>query len=176
MDRGSTPLVSTNFKNRGQKILLKTRIFALFVYFKQKITRKLHESGVLKAQILRYLCFFLFINYQYNLQLYLEHLDKAICMNKEQLAAVVIPFNKEVLENHGALNGALSGANKSDLTELENKVYEAVKINQNLTAKEISENLMIPFRSVQRYLSTLKEKGFIVREGSNKTGYWKIIK
>ena len=89
---------------------------------------------------------------------------------------VVIPFNKEVLENHGALNGALSGANKSDLTELENKVYEAVKINQNLTAKEISENLMIPFRSVQRYLSTLKEKGFIVREGSNKTGYWKIIK
>ena len=76
----------------------------------------------------------------------------------------------------GALNDALSGANKSDLTELENKVYEAVKINQNLTAKEISENLMIPFRSVQRYLSTLKEKGFIVREGSNKTGYWKIIK
>ena len=76
----------------------------------------------------------------------------------------------------GVINGALSGANKSDLTELENKVYEAVKINQNLTAKEISENLMIPFRSVQRYLSTLKEKGFIVREGSNKTGYWKIIK
>ena len=48
----------------------------------------------------------------------------------------------------GVINGTLSGANKSDLTELENKVYEAVKINQNLTAKEKSENLMIPFRSV----------------------------
>ena len=71
----------------------------------------------------------------------------------------------------GVINGALSGANKSDLTELENKVYEAVKINQNLTAKEISENLMIPFRSVQRYLSTLKEKGFIVRE-CYIDGYW----
>ena len=76
----------------------------------------------------------------------------------------------------GVINGALSGVNKSELNELENKVFEAIKTNPNLTAKEIGENYMIPFRSVQRYLSTLKEKGFIVREGSNKTGYWKIIK
>ena len=89
---------------------------------------------------------------------------------------VTIPFNTEVLENHGALSGALSGVNNIELNELESKVYEAIKINQNLTAKEISENLYIPFRSVQRYLATLKEKGFIVREGSNKKGYWKIIK
>ena len=89
---------------------------------------------------------------------------------------VTIPFNNEVLENHGALSGALSGVNNIELNELESKVYEAIKINQNLTAKEISENLHIPFRSVQRYLATLKEKGFIVREGSNKKGYWKIIK
>ena len=89
---------------------------------------------------------------------------------------VIIPFNKEVLENHGALNGALSGVNKSELNELENKVFEAIKINPNLTAKEISVNFAIPFRSVQRYISILKDKGFIVREGSNKTGYWKIIK
>lgn len=64
--------------------------------------------------------------------------------------------------------GALSGVNSNELNKLESKVYEAIKINQNLTAKEISENLYIPFRSVQRYLATLKEKGFIVREGSNK--------
>ena len=88
---------------------------------------------------------------------------------------VIIPFDKEVLDNHGVLSGSLSGVNKSELNELENKVYEAIKINPNLTAKEIRPNLAIPFRSVQRYLSTLKEKGFIVREGSNKTGYWKII-
>ena len=57
-------------------------------------------------------------------------------------------FNKEVLENHGALNGALSGINKSELNELENKVFEAIKINPNLTAKEISVNFAITFRSV----------------------------
>ena len=36
--------------------------------------------------------------------------------------------------------GALSGVNNIELNELESKVYEAIKINQNLTAKEISEN------------------------------------
>lgn len=76
----------------------------------------------------------------------------------------------------GLNNGALSGVNNIELNELESKVYEAIKINRNLTAKEISENLYIPFRSVQRYLAALKEKGFIVKEGSNKKGYWKIIK
>ena len=59
---------------------------------------------------------------------------------------------------------------------LESKVLEAIKMNPNLTAKEISESLLIPFRSVQRYISFLKENGFISREGSNKKGYWKIIK
>ena len=55
------------------------------------------------------------------------------------------------------------------------KVYEAVRINPNLTAKEISLNLTIPFRSFQLYLSTLKERGFIVREGSNKKGIGKQL-
>ena len=86
--------------------------------------------------------------------------------------------DKIIVKNRcfGVINGALSGVNKSELNELENKVFEAIKINPNLTAKEISVNCAIPFRSVQRYISILKDKGFIVREGSNKTGYWKIIK
>ena len=71
-----------------------------------------------------------------------------------------------MVRKFGVINSALSGVNNIELNELENKVYEAIKINQNLTAREINENLYIPFRSVQRYLATLKEKGFIVREGS----------
>ena len=42
---------------------------------------------------------------------------------------ITIPFNTEVLENHGALSGALSGVNNIELNELESKVYEAIKIN-----------------------------------------------
>ncbi len=34
----------------------------------------------------------------------------------------------------------------------------------------------MPFRSTQRYIFNLREKGFIERVGSNKNGHWKIIK
>lgn len=45
-----------------------------------------------------------------------------------------------LVHKFGALSGALSGVNNIELNELESKVYEAIKINQNLTAKEKNEN------------------------------------
>ena len=66
----------------------------------------------------------------------------------------------------GVINGALSGANKSDLTELENKVYEAVKINQNLTWK-ILVPLDVLFLMFQIYGVTI-EKLFLLYENSKK--------
>ena len=66
----------------------------------------------------------------------------------------------------GVINGALSGANKIDLTELENKVYEAVKINQNLTGK-ILIPLDVLFLMFQIYGVTI-EKLFLLYENSKK--------
>ena len=39
----------------------------------------------------------------------------------------------------------------------------------------ISENTEMSTRTVQRILASLKEKEFIIRMGSDKTGYWKVI-
>lgn len=89
---------------------------------------------------------------------------------------VVIPFNTEVLLNHGAISGAISGANREGLDEKERIVLSALEENPNYSGKDLSEKLNIPFRSVQRYVSNLREKGFIERVGSNKSGYWKVIK
>ena len=79
------------------------------------------------------------------------------------------------MANHGAISGAISGAD-SGLNENENAILNVIKTNSNVSAKDLSISLKIPFRSVQRYLSNLKEKGAIERIGSNKTGYWKVIK
>ena len=46
----------------------------------------------------------------------------------------------------------------------------------NITAKEIAEKLSITERSARNYLSQLKQKRIIERVGSDKTGYWKVIK
>lgn len=93
---------------------------------------------------------------------------------KDNYINVVIPFNKEVLANHGAISGAISGVN-SGLNENEQSIIDLLRTNPNLSAKELSHNLDIPFRSVQRYISNLKDKGIIQRIGSNKTGYWEVI-
>lgn len=93
---------------------------------------------------------------------------------KDNYINVIIPFNKEVLANHGAISGAISGVD-SGLNENENAILNAIKANPGASAKDLSISLHIPFRSVQRYFSNLKEKGVIERVGSNKSGYWRLL-
>ena len=58
----------------------------------------------------------------------------------------------------------------------EEKVYNLLKQNPNAIIKMISKETSISIRTVQRILASLKEKELIVRMGSDKTGYWKLIK
>ena len=88
---------------------------------------------------------------------------------------VVIPFNNEVLLNHGVISGAISGVNRDNLGDKENEILLVIEKNPHISAKELSGLLNIPFRSVQRYISNLWEKGFIDWVGV-KNGYWEVIK
>ena len=74
-----------------------------------------------------------------------------------------------MLANHGAISGLDSGLN-------ENAILNVVKTNPSISAKDLSISLNIPFRSVQRYILNLKEKAIIERAGSNKSGYWRVLK
>lgn len=85
---------------------------------------------------------------------------------------VTIPFNEEVLLNHGAI----SGVNRDELEAKEKIILSEIEANPNLSTRLLSETLNIPFRSVQRYISNLREKGFIDRVDANKNGYWKVLK
>ena len=78
--------------------------------------------------------------------------------------------------SHIAISGAISGVNREELEEPEKIILNALGNNPHLTAREVSGTFNIHFRSVQRYVSNLREKGFIERIGANKNGYWKIIK
>ncbi len=54
-------------------------------------------------------------------------------------------------------------------------VFNLITQNNKITAKKISELLNISLSTAKRKIKKLKEKGLIVRVGSDKTGYWKII-
>ena len=48
--------------------------------------------------------------------------------------------------------------------------------NPNINIKDIAKKLSVTERTVENYLSKLKANKYIIRDGSRKAGYWKIIK
>ena len=60
------------------------------------------------------------------------------------------------------------------LTELEKQILAEISKNPNITRDILSSITGRTSRHIQRGIDKLKEKGFIERIGSNKTGYWKV--
>ena len=48
--------------------------------------------------------------------------------------------------------------------------------NPNVTTVQLANILCISETSVENNLKYLKDNGYIKRNGSNKTGYWEVIK
>ena len=80
-------------------------------------------------------------------------------------------------ENNTPKNGAISGVinDVKNITDNEQIIINIIIKNSNISQKEISDISKIPYRTVQRLISSLKSKKIIERVGSNKSGYWKVI-
>ena len=62
------------------------------------------------------------------------------------------------------------------LNKMEKLVYQLLSINPGFTRDELADKTSKTVRTVQRTLNSLRDKGYIERIGSNKTGSWKILK
>ena len=60
------------------------------------------------------------------------------------------------------------------ITDNEEEILSMLKENCRLTKAEMEASIGKSERTVQRVLASLTEKGLIIREGSNKSGYWKV--
>ena len=101
---------------------------------------------------------------------------------------VVIPFNKDIVsqmldgKNNGKNNGKNDGKNdgknlfNNDLTENEKRVLLELINNPSIPCDTLVVELKISRRTVSRVFETLVKKGYIQRVGTNKKGYWKVIK
>ncbi len=67
---------------------------------------------------------------------------------------------------------------KNDLVldDKDKLILSKLNANPNLSIEDLSKILNVSYRTTQRYLTHLKENGFVKRIGSNKNGYWTIIK
>ncbi len=55
-------------------------------------------------------------------------------------------------------------------------VFRLLKENSKITQKQIAEKINKSERTVKRIVEELRKNGYIVREGSSRLGYWKILK
>lgn len=75
--------------------------------------------------------------------------------------------SKVLKRQSGALGGGLDGT-------LEDKILSIIKINPQITQKNIAEETDNALRTVQRKLKELQERGVIERKGGKRYGYWEI--
>ncbi len=86
------------------------------------------------------------------------------------------PFNKDIVSQMSG--GKNDGKNlfNNDLTENEKRVLLELINNPSIPYGTLVVELIISRRTVSRVFEPLVEKGYSQRVGTNKKGYWKVIK
>lgn len=73
--------------------------------------------------------------------------------------------------NSVSLDVTLAGLNDSEI-----KTLNLIKTNPKITRQDISTVINKNIRTVQRITNSLVKKGYLIRVGKNRFGYWEIIK
>lgn len=101
--------------------------------------------------------------------LIVQKYGKEIFDISKETIRILIPQNKELLEKP-QLNFY------EGLNETENYILELLKENPKIIANDLAKISQFSIPYVKKILTSLKNKNYIERVGSNKTGYWKVIK
>ena len=62
-----------------------------------------------------------------------------------------------------------------EFVKAQRQIYKLISQTPQINAMQMSENMGISLRQVQRYLKQLSDLKLIVREGGRKNGIWKIL-
>ena len=88
-----------------------------------------------------------------------------------------IPYDKFVTEKLcDSKNVGKNVGNNVGINSTERKTLELLLGEPSMTTVELAENIGVSKRTVERALNKLKEKGFLMRSGSNRKGKWVVVK
>lgn len=96
--------------------------------------------------------------------------EKAFEVNDNYIN-VIIPFDIDVVQNHGNINGDINGDIRGEEKEFIALIIQNPKITQDSLAELSGQSK----RTISRIVKSLKDRDILVREGSNKSGKW-IVK
>lgn len=78
---------------------------------------------------------------------------------------------------HRKKAGEISSNKTNDtLNKMEKLVYQLLSSNPQYSREELAEKISKTVRTIQRTLNSLRDKEYITRIGSDKTGRWEILK
>ncbi len=89
---------------------------------------------------------------------------------------ITITLQIDAMQNDNS--GAKSGANAKSGVNIgakQTKILEYVKQNATATSSNISIELSIPLRTVQRILTQLQKDGFLRNDGDRKSCRWTVL-
>ena len=81
---------------------------------------------------------------------------------------------KDVVKETGDVVKAKANVTK-EFVKAQRQIYKFISQTPQINATQMSENMGISLRQVQRYLKQLSDLKLIVREGGRKNGIWKIL-
>lgn len=84
------------------------------------------------------------------------------------------PQNDTLNTRNVSLNDTLK--DKNDTLKInQRQILDEIKVQPQITQKELAEKIGVQRRQISRIMKTLQEKGIIRRVGSKKIGHWEII-
>ena len=86
----------------------------------------------------------------------------------------VIKENQHVIKETEDVVKAKGNVTK-EFVKAQRQIYKLISQTPQINATQMSDNMGISLRQVQRYLKQLSELNLIVREGGRKNGFWKIL-
>ena len=75
----------------------------------------------------------------------------------------------------GSNTGSSNDPINDPINEIALHILLEIKANGYLTYEDLSSSIGVGVSTIKRNIQSLKEMGLIAREGSNKTGYWRVL-
>ena len=84
-----------------------------------------------------------------------------------------------VTENGGDIGGKNGGKNGGDipiieLTEFQKDIIDSIRVDCAISVNQLATKLAVKKRTLEREIANMKQKGYISRTGSPRSGHWEV--
>lgn len=96
-------------------------------------------------------------------------------MIEDDIFKIIVPLDDNYSADFSVSPKNTIAPSRTKFSENQSKVLELLKEDNSLSALKIAEKTHLSPRTVESVIKQLKEMNIITRQGSNKTGSWKIL-